>query len=142
MPMDFSWTEELETTRRECARFASENLNEGFAERESRGGFSSESWAKCARQGILGLPFPREYGGADADIFKTLLAMEGLAYGTRDHGLLFSLNAQMWAVQHPIAAFGTPQQKKRYLRSLVRGEIIGAHGMTEPEAGSDAYSLQ
>src|SRR5262249_41747967 len=58
------------------------------------------------------------------------------------NGLLFALNAQMWSVQHPLSVFGTPAQKEKYLPRLIRGELIGAHGMTEPDAGSDAYSLR
>jgi alkylation response protein AidB-like acyl-CoA dehydrogenase len=56
--------------------------------------------------------------------------------------LIFALNAQMWSVQHPILTFGTQAQKQRYLPGLCRGELIGAHGMTEPDSGSDAYSLR
>jgi alkylation response protein AidB-like acyl-CoA dehydrogenase len=68
--------------------------------------------------------------------------MEGLGYGCRDNGLIFAINAQMWAVELPILVFGTPEQKQKYLPGLCRGEIIGAHGMTEPDSGSDAYSLR
>ncbi|MFZ0547693.1 MAG: acyl-CoA dehydrogenase family protein, partial [Candidatus Promineifilaceae bacterium] len=70
------------------------------------------------------------------------LIMEGLGYGTKDNGLLFALNAQMWSVQHPILAFGTDAQKEKYLPDLCSGKIIGAHGMSEPDSGSDAYSLR
>jgi alkylation response protein AidB-like acyl-CoA dehydrogenase len=71
-----------------------------------------------------------------------MLVMEGLGYGCGDNGLLFGLNAQMWSVQHPLLAYGDAAQKAKYLPGLVRGEIIGAHGMTEPDSGSDAYSLR
>ena len=60
----------------------------------------------------------------------TLLAMEGLGYGCRDNGLIFAINAQMWAVELPILVFGTAEQKQQDLPGLCRGEIIGAHGMT------------
>jgi alkylation response protein AidB-like acyl-CoA dehydrogenase len=56
--------------------------------------------------------------------------------------LLFALNAQMWSVQHPLQQFGSAAQQARYLPPLIRGAIIGAHGMSEPDAGSDAYSLR
>ena len=71
-----------------------------------------------------------------------MLTMEGLGYGCRDNGLIFAINAQMWSVQMPIQSFGTEAQKKRYLEGMCRGEIIGAHGMSEPDSGSDAYSLR
>src|SRR5262245_28540182 len=121
--MDFEYTEEQESVKRRGARFAAENLNEGFGDREREGTFAAENWRKCAAEGILGLPFPIEYGGAGAGVFPALLAMEGLGSGTRDHGLLFAISAQMWAVQHPIATYGSPLQKKSYLSRLIRGEI-------------------
>ena len=68
--------------------------------------------------------------------------MEGLGYGCRDNGLLFAINAQMWSVQAPLVRFGSEVHKKKYLPKLVSGEWIGAHGMTEPESGSDSFSLR
>jgi hypothetical protein len=68
--------------------------------------------------------------------------MEGLGYGCGDNGLIFALNAQLWSVELPILTFGTEEQKQRYLPGLCSGELIGAHGMTEPNSGSDAYSLR
>jgi alkylation response protein AidB-like acyl-CoA dehydrogenase len=101
-----------------------------------------ENWLKCARFGLQGLPIPEEYGGSAADILTVMLIMEGLGYGCRDNGLIFALNAQMWSVQLPILSFGTEAQKQKYLPGMIRGELIGAHGMTEPDSGSDAYSLR
>jgi alkylation response protein AidB-like acyl-CoA dehydrogenase len=140
--MDFSWDEEQRQLKEAVVQFAQRELNVGLHERDRAGEFSRENWQKCARFGIQGLPFPEEYGGADADILTTMLAMEGLGYGCRDNGLTFAINAQMWSVQHPIHAFGTPEQKRKYLPGLCRGEMIGAHGMTEPGSGSDAFSLR
>lgn len=140
--MDFSWTDEQLALKDAVIAFAQRDLNDDLIDRDKRGEFSREGWRKCAEFGLQGLPFPEKYGGADADILTTLLTMEGLGYGCRDNGLIFALNAQMWSVQHPIATFGTEAQKQRYLPGLCRGEIIGAHGMTEPGSGSDAYSLR
>jgi hypothetical protein len=140
--MDFSWTQEQLDFKNAVIKFAQKELNAGLMERDRAAEFPRENWIKCADFGILGLPVPEEYGGAGADILTTMLTMEGLGYGCRDNGLSFALNAQMWSVQHPILAFGSPEQKKKYLPRLVRGEIIGAHGMTEPDSGSDAYSLR
>jgi len=95
-----------------------------------------------AEFGVMGLPFPQIYGGAEEDILTTMLVMEGLGYGGKDNGLLFALNAQMWAVQHPISVFGTPEQKERYLPGLIRGDLIGAHGMSEPDSGSDVFAMR
>lgn len=140
--MDFSWTEEQIEFKKAVMKFAANELNAEMIERDTAGSFSRENWRKCARFGILGLPVPEAYGGAGADIMTTMLTMEGLGYGCRDNGLIFALNAQMWAVQHPILAFGTPAQRDKYLPGLINGDIIGAHGMTEPDSGSDAYSLR
>jgi alkylation response protein AidB-like acyl-CoA dehydrogenase len=68
--------------------------------------------------------------------------MEALGYGCRDGGLLFGVNAQLWSVLMPILRFGTEEQRSRYLPRLCAGELIGAHGMSEPDSGSDAFSLR
>jgi alkylation response protein AidB-like acyl-CoA dehydrogenase len=140
--MDFSFDEAAIEFRARAVAFAREHLVEGVAARDESQSFSRTLWAACADFGLLGLPFPTEYGGSGTDILTTMLVMEGLGYGGRDNGLLFALNAQMWAVQHPIATFGTAAQKERWLGRLIRGEIIGAHGMTEADSGSDALRMR
>jgi alkylation response protein AidB-like acyl-CoA dehydrogenase len=140
--MDFSWTEEQLTFKEAVIKFAKKELNEGLAERDREGEISRNNWKKCAQFGLLGLPFPEEYGGADQDIMTTVVVMEGLGYGCRDNGLIFAMNAQLWSVQMPILLFGTQEQKDKYLPGLCSGELIGAHGMSEPDSGSDAYSLR
>ena len=64
--------------------------------------FDRESWNKAAAFGIHGLPIPAEYGGQGRDLLSTILAMEALGRGSRDNGLVFSINAQMWACEMPI----------------------------------------
>src|SRR5262245_13176828 len=140
--MDFSWTTEQLALKKAVIQFAQKELNAGLIERDRRGEFSRENWRKCAQFGLQGLPIPEQYGGADADILSVMLTMEGLGYGCRDNGLIFALNAQLWSVQLPILTFGTEAQKRKYLPSLCSGASIGAHGMTEPDSGSDAYSLR
>ena len=61
-----------------------------------------------------------------ADILTTMLVMEGLGYGCHDNGLIFALNAQMWSIQHPILAFGSEEQKQKYIPKLIDGTLIGA----------------
>lgn len=140
--MDFSWSDEQLSYKKAVIDFARKELNEGIIERDLEGSFSRENWKKCADFGIQGLPFPEEYGGAGADIITSMLMMEGLGYGSRDNGLIFGINAQMWSVQMPIFSYGSEEQKKKYLPGLCCGELIGAHGMSEPDSGSDAYSLR
>lgn len=140
--MDFDFTEEQEAFRATIIDFASRHLNDGIVERDAASQFSYEAWKKCAEFGIQGLPVPEEYGGQGADPLTMVIAMEALGYGCRDNGLIFSLNAQMWSCEVPIARFGNEDQKKRYLPGLCDGSVIGIQGMTEPGSGSDAFGLQ
>lgn len=117
------------------------SLNESVAERDGRGEFPRALWRRCAEFGIQGLPVPAEHGGGGQDLTTTILAMEALGYACRDNGLVFSLNAQMWAFELPLVRFGSETQKRRYLPPLCRGELIGAHAVTEPNFGSDAMSM-
>lgn len=93
---------------------------------------------------MLGLSTPEEFGGAasEPDILTGLIAMEALGYGCRDNGLSFAISAQVWTVQLPIVRFGTQAQKERFLPPMCRGEKIGAHAISEPQAGSDVFSLK
>lgn len=140
--MNFAWNDEQLEYKEAAIRFAQKELNAGVTEHDRAETFPQEQWRKCANFGVLGLPFPETYGGAETDILTTMLVMEGLGYGGKDNGLLFALNAQMWAVQHPINEFGTDAQKEHYLSRLIAGELIGAHGISEPESGSDAYAMR
>jgi alkylation response protein AidB-like acyl-CoA dehydrogenase len=140
--MDFSWTKEQLDFKNAVIEFAQKELNEGLSDRDRQGELSRENWKKCAQLGILGLAIPEAYGGSATDIMTTMLVMEGLGYGCQDNGLIFAMNAQMWSVQHPILTFGTEAQKQKYLPGFCNGELIGAHGMSEPDSGSDAYSLR
>ncbi len=140
--MDFAWSEEQLAYKKAVIDFAQKELNDNLIARDHAGQFSLENWRKCARFGIQGLPMPEEYGGSNADILTTMLVMEGLGYGCRDNGLIFAINAQLLSVQMPILLFGTEAQKQKYLCPMCSGEMIGAHGMSEPDSGSDAYSLR
>jgi len=139
--LDFSWTAEQLAFRDAVIGFATKALRDDLIGRDRRSEFSRELWRRCADFGIQGLPFPEEYGGGGQDILTTILAMEALGYGCPDNGLLFGLAAQMWSVQMPIFRYGTDDQKRKYLTPLCRGESIGAHGMSEPDSGSDAFAL-
>jgi alkylation response protein AidB-like acyl-CoA dehydrogenase len=125
----------------EAVREFGRSLNDGMIQRDATGEFPRDEWRRCAEFGIQGMPVPSEYGGAGQDLTTTLLAMEALGYACRDNGLVFSLNAQMWAFELPVTRFGSEDQKRRYLPALCRGEMIGAHAVTEPDFGSDAMSM-
>ena len=140
--MEFSWTDEQLALRHSVIQFARAQLSSDLFEQEANEEFSWDNWRKCAQFGILGLPIPREYGGRGTDILTTVCALEALGYGCRDNGLIFSINAHMWSSEIPFLAFGNEEQKSRYLPKLVSGEFVGIHAMTEPAAGSDAFSLR
>jgi alkylation response protein AidB-like acyl-CoA dehydrogenase len=110
--------------------------------RDAEQRFSFEGWKKCADFGVQGLPVPKEFGGQGADPVTTIAVMEGLGYGCKDHGLLFSINAHLWTNSIPILKYGTPDQKQRYLPGLCNGQYIGANGVSEPTSGSDVFSMQ
>jgi alkylation response protein AidB-like acyl-CoA dehydrogenase len=140
--VDFSWTVDQTTLRDAVLEFGGRALRDDVIRRDRDGEFSRQLWTRCAEFGIQGLPFPEVYGGRGCDIVTTVLALEALGYTCRDSGLLFGIGAQMWSVQMPIFRFGTEEQKRRYLPRLCDGTAIGAHGMTESESGSDAFSLR
>jgi alkylation response protein AidB-like acyl-CoA dehydrogenase len=140
--VDFDWSSEQLALRDSVIAFARQALQDDLVRREREAGFPRTLWARCAEFGIQGLPFPEEYGGGGADPLTTAFVMEALGSACRDGGLLFGINAQMWSVQMPLRTFGTPEQQRRYLAPLCAGTLIGAHGMSEPDSGSDAFALR
>jgi len=139
--MDFSPTQDQAELQRCVRDFAKHDLGESLERRDAAGDFSREYWDRCGKFGVQGLPFPERYGGQGADILTTVLALEALGESTDDAGLLFSIGAHVWAVGMPLVAFGTSEQKDRYLPGMCAGSIVAANAVTEPEAGSDAMSL-
>ncbi len=140
--MEFSLSAEQRELKEAAAAFARAKLNQDLAKREEAGEFPLEAWQACARFGIQGLPVPAELGGGGSDLLTAVLVMEALGYGCHDNGLIFSLNAQMWSLELPLVKFGTPEQQRAYLPGLVSGDLIGVHAMTEPDSGSDAFSMR
>ncbi len=140
--MDFSWSSEQLALRDSIVAFGRHELGDDVIARDRTSTFSRELWRRCAEIGIQGLPIPEEYGGSGSDPLTAVLALEALGYSCADAGLCFGINAQMWSVQMPILRFGTEEQRRYYLPRLCSGEWIGAHGMSEPGSGSDAFGLQ
>jgi hypothetical protein len=141
--MDFAWSPEQLAFKADVIQFA-QTLNDDVVGRDQAGAFSADHWKKCADFGIQSLSVPSAYSRLDRewDIMTAMLAMEGMGYGCRDNGLTFALNAQIWTVQLPIVHFGSEANKQQYLAPMCSGEMIGAHAITEPQAGSDVFSLQ
>lgn len=122
--------------------FARSSLGGSRIEADREESFDREGWRACARFGVLGMPVPQEYGGLGLGLSSLIAVMEGLGYGTRDQGLLFSLNAHLWTNTIPILKYGTDEQRRRYLPGLCDGTLIGANGASEPDAGSDVFSMR
>lgn len=143
--MNFEPTQEQKELCEVARRFAEAKLGGDLADRDHRGAVDENDWRgdwrKCTEYGILGLNVPKKYGGRGQDVLTTILVLEALGYGCRDNGLTLGLNGQIWAVQEPILAFGAEEQKQRYLPGLCDGSLIGAHGMTEYDSGSNAAGL-
>jgi alkylation response protein AidB-like acyl-CoA dehydrogenase len=136
----FDLTDEQRLFRDAVVEFAQRELGSGLVRDHDPSAFR-ERWRACARLGLQGLPVPIAYGGQGADPLTAVVALEALGYGCSDNGLIFSLNAHMWAVQMPIVRFGTEEQKRRYLTRLCDGSWIAAFAATEPGSGSDALGL-
>jgi alkylation response protein AidB-like acyl-CoA dehydrogenase len=85
---------------------------------------------------------PSRYQGQGLGLTELLAVMEGLGYGARDQGLLFSLNAHLWTNTIPILKYGTEAQREEYLPRLCDGSLIGANAASEPNAGSDIFAMQ
>ena len=140
--MDFSLSDEQKALRDSIVRFARAELNSGVIERDRAGRFPRELWRQCGDMGLLGLPAPEAYGGADADALTCAVALEALGYGCTDGGLGFSVAAHLLACTVPVWQHGTEAQKQRYLGGLCRGTLVGAHAITEPDSGSDTFSMR
>ncbi|HJB13848.1 MAG TPA: acyl-CoA dehydrogenase family protein, partial [Candidatus Oscillibacter excrementigallinarum] len=98
--------------------------------------FPDEAIRKLGEMGLMGIPFPKEYGGAGLDALSYAIAVEELARVDGGAGVILSAHVSLGS--WPIFAYGTEEQKQKYLVPLARGEKIGAFGLTEPNAGSDA----
>lgn len=140
--MDFEWSFEQKTFKESMRKFAEKAVSPGIIERDEKGEFNWEAWRKAGEFGILGLPIPEKYGGGGADIMTMLFGMEGFGLGCRDAGFYLSLAAHIVIGEIPIWKFGSEEQKRKYLPKMCSGEWVGAYGLSEPDAGSDALSLR
>jgi alkylation response protein AidB-like acyl-CoA dehydrogenase len=140
--MNFELTGELQRLQDGAAEFARTTLTTDMRARDRDEAFDRELWRHCARFGVLGMPIPEEHGGLGLGLTELIAVMEGLGYGTRDQGLLFSLNAHLWTNSIPILRYGTPEQRQKYLPDLSNGTLIGANGASEPDAGSDIFAMR
>lgn len=140
--MDFNCTPEQEAFARIVEKFAREEVLPSVERRDETGEWDMELWRKLGDMGLCGLPIPEEYGGTGTDAVTSLLAYEAFTKGSKDPGLYLSLGAHLFICTVPIWLHGSEAQKKKYLPKLTSGEWIGALGLTEPDAGSDAAGIQ
>lgn len=105
-------------------------------------GFDRAGWAELAAFDFFRMPFAEENGGLGLASDDLCDVLEGLGAGSANTSLLFAAGAHLWAVAKPVVDYGSPEQKERYLPSLLAGESIGAHAASEPDAGSDVMSMQ
>lgn len=134
--MLFKATAEHEAFRKKVRDFAESEVKPIAFMLDQNNQFPDEVVKKMADLGIMGVPYPKEYGGAGLDILSYAIAVEELS--RVDGGVGVILSAHVSLGSWPIFAFGTEEQKQKYLVPLAKGEKIGAFGLTEPNAGSDA----
>lgn len=140
--MNFDLDTYEEELQRGAIEFARASLGGSRIHADRAEVFDRAGWQACANFGVLGMAIPPQYGGLGLGLSALLAVMEGLGYGTRDQGLLFSLNAHLWTNSIPILIHGTEDQRRRYLPGLSDGTLIGANGASEPDAGSDIFSMR
>lgn len=134
--MNFDLTAEQDMIRKTMREFADEEVAPGALERDKTKQFPVEIFKKLADMGVMGLPFPEEYGGGGADTVSFAIVTEELSRACGSTGITYSAHISLGGA--PINLFGTKEQKQKYLTPICTGESFGAFGLTEPNAGSDA----
>ena len=138
--MDFNLSKEQEMLRRMLVKFSENEVAPLAAQTDETGEFPAGIVNQMARYGLLGIPFPTSVGGAGGDELSYAIAVEELSKKCASTGVILSAHTSLgtW----PIYKFGTEKQKEKYLRKLCSGEWLGAFGLTEPSAGTDAAAQQ
>ncbi len=134
--MNFDLTDDQRAIQTLCREFARDEVAPRAEEMDAKAEFPYDLVRKMAELGLLGLPFPEEYGGAGADTVSYALAVMEIARADASTGITFAAHVSLGAT--PFYLFGTEAQKQRYLVPLARGEMLWGFGLTEPQAGSDA----
>jgi short/branched chain acyl-CoA dehydrogenase len=134
--MNFDLTDEQRAIQSLCREFARDEVRPRAEEMDAKAEFPYDLVKKMAELGLMGLPFPEEYGGAGADTVSYALAVMEIARA--DASTAITLAAHVSLGSTPFYLFGTEEQKQKYLVPLARGEMLWGFGLTEPQAGSDA----
>ncbi len=134
--MMFKTTDQHEAFREKIRAFAEAEVKPIAFMLDQKNEFPHDMVKKLAEMGLMGIPYPKEYGGAGMDVLSYAIAVEELARVDGGAGVILSAHVSLGS--YPIMAFGTEEQKQKYLVPLAKGEKLGAFGLTEPNAGSDA----
>ncbi|MBW2032324.1 MAG: acyl-CoA dehydrogenase family protein [Deltaproteobacteria bacterium] len=138
--MDFDLTEEHQMIRDMCRDFAREVIAPRSEEMEKTGEYPYDIMDQMAELGMMGIPFPETYGGSGGDWVGMHVCIEELSRGDMTLGALLDVTTSI--VAQELYVFGTEDQKKKWLVPIAKGLKIGAFGLTEPDAGSDAASIR
>jgi butyryl-CoA dehydrogenase len=138
--MNFAPTKEQELVRQMVREFAEKEVKPIASEIDRTEEFPMENVKKMAKYGMMGIPFSKEYGGAGGDTQSYIMAVEELSKVCATTGVILSAHTSLCASL--INEFGTEEQKRKYLVPLAKGEKLGAFGLTEPNAGTDAAGQQ
>jgi butyryl-CoA dehydrogenase len=134
--LEFGFDQEYKMIQKTYREFAEKEIKPLAAEIDEQERFPKESIKKMADMGMLGIPFPEEYGGEEGDYLMYVLAVEELSKVCASTGVTLSAHTSLGSA--PIYDWGTEEQKQKYLVPLASGEMLGAFGLTEPNAGTDA----
>ena len=134
--MNFVLTQEQEDIRKMVRDFVEKSVAPTAAERDEKEFFPRDIFDKMGELGIMGLPYPEEYGGAGSDFVSYAIAVEEISRACAATGIGLSVHVSLCA--WPIFKYGTEEQKQQFLRPLAEGTKLGAFGLTEPNAGPDA----
>ncbi|MGM1034503.1 MAG: acyl-CoA dehydrogenase [Bacillota bacterium] len=134
--MDFSLTKEQQMIKEMVREFAEKEIKPIAIELDAKSMFAEDVFKKMGKLGLLGIPFPEEYGGSDGDTISYAIAVEEVGKACGGTGLSYAAAVSLGA--SPIYYFGTEEQKQKYLVPITTGETLAAFGLTEPNAGSDA----
>ena len=138
--MDFDLTKEQKMIRDEVRHFARKEIAPQAEELEQTGEYPYEIYAKMAELGLMGIPISEAYGGMGSDWVSLHLAIEELSRADLTFGAMIDVTTSV--VAQELEVFGTEEQKQKWLVPIASGEKLGAFGLTEPDAGSDAASLR
>lgn len=138
--MNFDLTDEQMMIKNMVREFAEEVIQPRAIEIDCEATFPKDIFDQMGELGFMGIPFSKEYGGSNGDTLSYILAVEEIAKVCGSTALSYAANVSLGA--SPIDYFGTDQQKKDYLKPIAEGKALGAFGLTEPNAGSDAGGTQ